>query len=118
VAPGSGRHVAGEGDRLGSDEIELTYSFNVHGVLFVGDEEKIAPVEREIRELSSSLQLVKDEQAYLVVRERVHRDSELRFLPNEGTATVLEVWNKSPRCRMGIDPERGNQYLCRSLRCI
>ncbi|KAI9639537.1 putative COPII-coated vesicle protein [Dioszegia hungarica] len=50
-------------------------SFNVHGVLFVGDEEKIAPVEREIRELSSSLQLVKDEQAYLVVRERVHRDT-------------------------------------------
>jgi hypothetical protein len=44
--------------------------------LYVGDEEKIAPVEREIRELSSTLQLVKDEQAYLVVRERVHRNSE------------------------------------------
>lgn len=57
-----------------------TSSFNVHGVLYVGDEEKIAPVEREIRELSSTLQLVKDEQAYLVVRERVHRDSE--FLPD------------------------------------
>jgi hypothetical protein len=51
-------------------------SFNVHGVLYVGDDEHIAPVESEIRELSSGLQLVKDEQAYLVVRERVHRNSE------------------------------------------
>lgn len=56
------------------------FSFNVHGVLYVGDEEKIAPVEREIRELSSTLQLVKDEQAYLVVRERVHRDSKFNLL--------------------------------------
>ncbi len=45
-------------------------------MLYVGDDEKIAPVEKEIRELSSALQMVKDEQAYLVVRERVHRDSE------------------------------------------
>lgn len=53
----------------------LTLSFNVHGVLYVGDEEHIAPVEQEIRDLSAGLQLVKDEQAYLVVRERVHRNS-------------------------------------------
>lgn len=33
------------------------------------------PVEREIRNLASNLQLVKDEQSYLVVRERVHRDT-------------------------------------------
>lgn len=51
-------------------------SFNVHGVLFVGDEEHIAPVEQAIRDLSTGLQLVKDEQAYLVVRERIHRNSE------------------------------------------
>jgi hypothetical protein len=44
--------------------------------LYVEDEEKTAPVEHEIRELSNALQMVKDEQAYLVVRERVHRDSE------------------------------------------
>lgn len=53
----------------------ITFSFNVHGVLFVGEDEQIAPVEQEIRDLSSGLQLVKDEQAYLVVRERVHRNS-------------------------------------------
>lgn len=51
-------------------------SFNVHGVLYVGDDEQIAPVEQEIRDLSGGLQMVKDEQAYLVVRERVHRNSE------------------------------------------
>ncbi|CAD6566911.1 MAG: p24 complex component [Tremellales sp. Tagirdzhanova-0007] len=50
-------------------------SFNVHGVLYIGDEEHIAPVEQEIRDLSSGLQMVKDEQAYLVVRERVHRNT-------------------------------------------
>ncbi|WVR07301.1 hypothetical protein IAU60_004342 [Kwoniella sp. DSM 27419] len=50
-------------------------SFNVHGQLYLGDEEQIAPVEQEIRDLSAGLQLVKDEQAYLVVRERVHRNT-------------------------------------------
>lgn len=50
-------------------------SFNVHGILFLGDDEPIAPVEVEIRELSNRIQMVKDEQAYLVVRERVHRNT-------------------------------------------
>jgi hypothetical protein len=54
----------------------LMPSFNVHGVLYIGDEEHIAPVEQAIRDLSTGLQLVKDEQAYLVVRERIHRNSE------------------------------------------
>ncbi|KIR33627.1 COPII-coated vesicle protein [Cryptococcus deuterogattii MMRL2647] len=52
-----------------------TLSFNVHGQLYMGDDEQIAPVEQEVRDLSAGLQLVKDEQAYLVVRERVHRDT-------------------------------------------
>lgn len=51
-------------------------SFNVHGVLYIEDEGHIAPVEKEIRSLSSALQAVKDEQEYIVVRERVHRNSE------------------------------------------
>jgi len=50
-------------------------SFNVHGVLYFGDDEHIAPVEQEVRDLSAGLQMVKDEQAYLVVRERVHRNT-------------------------------------------
>lgn len=51
-----------------------TVSFNVHGVLY-SDTDEMGPVEEEIRDLASGLQLVKDEQAYLVVRERVHRNT-------------------------------------------
>lgn len=50
-------------------------SFNVHGVLYVEDSGEVAPVETEIRALSTGLQGVKDEQEYIVVRERVHRDT-------------------------------------------
>jgi len=50
-------------------------SFNVHGVLYVEDNGEIAPVEHEIRKLSSSIQGVKDEQEYIVIRERVHRNT-------------------------------------------
>ena len=60
-------------------------SFNVHGVLYVEDSGEVAPVEAEIRALSTGLQGVKDEQEYIVVRERVHRDSECR----ESTASFL-----------------------------
>lgn len=47
----------------------------------MGDDEQIAPVEQEVRGLSAGLQLVKDEQAYLVVRERVHRNSASSHFP-------------------------------------
>jgi len=53
----------------------LINRFNVHGTIYLGDEEHIAPVEQASRDLSSGLQMVKDEQAYLVVRERIHRNS-------------------------------------------
>ena len=35
-----------------------------------------APIEKEIRALSAALEAVKDEQEYIVTRERLHRDSE------------------------------------------
>lgn len=35
----------------------------------------IDPLEREIRELAESMSAVKDEQEYIVIRERQHRDS-------------------------------------------
>ena len=35
----------------------------------------IAPIEREIRDLANGLQSVKDEQEYIVLRERVHRNT-------------------------------------------
>ena len=35
----------------------------------------IAPIEREVRDLAVGLQAVKDEQEYIVIRERRHRDT-------------------------------------------
>lgn len=52
-----------------------TVSFNVHGVMYVEDDGHTAPIEKEIRALSAALEDVKDEQEYIVVRERLHRDS-------------------------------------------
>ena len=67
------------------------HSFNVHGVIFVGNDgayflviieigmmgfaEVIAPIEKEIRQLANALKAVQDEQEYIVVRERRHRDT-------------------------------------------
>jgi len=51
-------------------------SFNVHGIIYVGeDADVVAPIEREIRTLSNGLQSVKDEQEYIVVREKTHRNT-------------------------------------------
>ncbi|KAG9317259.1 COPII-coated vesicle protein [Chiua virens] len=51
-------------------------SFNVHGIIYISeDEDIVAPVEREIRSLAIGLLAVKDEQEYIVVRERRHRDT-------------------------------------------
>ena len=51
-------------------------SFNVHGVMYVEDDGHTAPIEKEIRALSAALEAVKDEQEYIVTRERLHRDSQ------------------------------------------
>jgi len=60
---------------LMSSVADKIVSFNVHGVVFVGEDETIAPLEREIRDLANGLQSVKDEQEYIVVREKVHRNT-------------------------------------------
>jgi hypothetical protein len=41
-----------------------------------------APIEKEIRALSAALEAVKDEQEYIVVRERLHRDSASHPFPS------------------------------------
>jgi len=56
-----------------------TVSFNVHGVMYVEDDGHVAPIEKEIRDLSHALEAVKDEQEYIVTRERIHRDSQSLF---------------------------------------
>lgn len=67
---------------------DKTVSFNVHGIIYVPDEGDMQPIEREIRDLAQGLQAVKDEQEYLVVRERVHRNSEC-FLPRADSVEKL-----------------------------
>ena len=48
----------------------------MHGIVYVpatsGDED---PLEKEVRTLGELLQQVKDEQEYIKIRERVHRNS-------------------------------------------
>ncbi|KAI1630095.1 emp24/gp25L/p24 family/GOLD-domain-containing protein [Exophiala viscosa] len=51
-------------------------SFNVHGIVYVPESEATQdPLEAEVRQLSELLAQVKDEQAYIVVRERTHRNT-------------------------------------------
>ncbi|KAJ9607561.1 p24 complex component [Cladophialophora chaetospira] len=51
-------------------------SFNVHGIVYVPESEAPQdPLETEVRTLSDLLAQVKDEQAYIVVRERTHRNT-------------------------------------------
>ena len=47
----------------------------------------VAPIEREIRQLASGLQSVKDEQEYIVVRERAHRNTA------ESTNSRVKWWS-------------------------
>ncbi|KAI0306914.1 emp24/gp25L/p24 family/GOLD-domain-containing protein [Multifurca ochricompacta] len=64
-------------------------SFNVHGVIYVGEgaDEVVAPIEREIRALAHGLTSVKDEQEYIVVRERTHRNTA------ESTNSRVKWWS-------------------------
>ncbi|TKA80321.1 hypothetical protein B0A55_02209 [Friedmanniomyces simplex] len=51
-------------------------SFNVHGIVYVPEHEAPQdPLEKEVRQLSELLAQVKDEQGYIVVRERTHRNT-------------------------------------------
>ncbi|KAL9106547.1 MAG: hypothetical protein Q9227_008462 [Pyrenula ochraceoflavens] len=51
-------------------------SFNVHGIVYVPESEAPSdPLEAEVKKLSELLSQVKDEQGYIVVRERTHRNT-------------------------------------------
>ncbi|KKA31147.1 hypothetical protein TD95_000579 [Thielaviopsis punctulata] len=63
-------------------------SFNVHGIVYVNEEDIEAdPLETEVRHLSDLLAQVKDEQSYIVVRERTHRNTA------ESTNARVKWWN-------------------------
>ncbi|KAF2866345.1 transmembrane emp24 domain-containing protein 2 precursor [Massariosphaeria phaeospora] len=51
-------------------------SFNVHGIVYVPEAEAPQdPLEKEVRSLAELVSQVKDEQGYIVVRERTHRNT-------------------------------------------
>ncbi|CAG8498817.1 2168_t:CDS:2 [Paraglomus brasilianum] len=59
-----------------SSVTDKSVSFNVHGIVYIPeDSSHTDPVEKEIRELADNLAAIKDEQAYLVIRERTHRNT-------------------------------------------
>ncbi|CAM0141538.1 p24 complex component [Umbelopsis sp. WA50703] len=75
VANLKGRHTYCFSNRMSSVS-DKSVSFNVHDVQKQGaDSVNIDPLEREIRELAESMSAVKDEQEYIVIRERQHRDT-------------------------------------------
>lgn len=58
------------------DSFTKEVSFNMHGIVYIPASELDAdPLEKEIRTLAELLQQVKDEQEYIKIRERVHRNS-------------------------------------------
>ncbi|KAF9780283.1 emp24/gp25L/p24 family/GOLD-domain-containing protein [Thelephora terrestris] len=72
---------------LMSSVSDKVVSFNVHGVIYVGDDDIVAPVEREIRGLANDLKTVRDEQEYILVRERRHRNTA------ESTNSRVKWWS-------------------------
>ena len=63
-------------------------SFNVHGIVYVTEAESSQdPLEVEVRRLSELLAQVKDEQSYIVIRERTHRNTA------ESTNARVKWWN-------------------------
>ncbi|KAI9779116.1 MAG: p24 complex component [Peltula sp. TS41687] len=63
-------------------------SFNVHGIVYVPESEVPSdPLEVEVRQLADLLSQVKDEQSYIVMRERIHRNTA------ESTNSRVKWWS-------------------------
>jgi len=63
-------------------------SFNVHGIVYVSEADAPQdPLEVEVRKLTELLEMVKDEQSYIIVRERTHRNTA------ESTNSRVKWWN-------------------------
>ncbi|KAI9655370.1 MAG: p24 complex component [Bathelium mastoideum] len=75
TAPADGRYTycfSNEHSSLTTKEV----SFNVHGIVYVPESEVPQdPLDKEVRVLSDLLAQVKDEQSYIVMRERTHRNT-------------------------------------------
>ncbi|KAL7778693.1 hypothetical protein CFE70_008194 [Pyrenophora teres f. teres 0-1] len=63
-------------------------SFNVHGIVYVPESEAPQdPLEKEVRTMAELVAQVKDEQSYIIVRERVHRNTA------ESTNARIKWWS-------------------------
>lgn len=63
-------------------------SFNVHGIVYVPEAEAPSdPLEKEVDKMSDVLEEVQDEQSYLVMRERIHRNTA------ESTNSRVKWWS-------------------------
>ncbi|QRC97396.1 hypothetical protein JI435_088230, partial [Parastagonospora nodorum SN15] len=68
-------------------------SFNVHGIVYVPESEAPQdPLEKEVRQMSELVSQVKDEQSYIVVRERTHRNTA------ESTNSRIKWWSIFQLC--------------------
>ncbi|KAK2811053.1 hypothetical protein FQN50_002388 [Emmonsiellopsis sp. PD_5] len=75
TAPRDGKYLYCFGNEAWSSNSKEV-SFNVHGVVYVPESDAPTdPLEAEVRRLSEELAQVKDEQSYIVVRERTHRNT-------------------------------------------
>jgi len=73
-----------EGSGMSTKEV----SFNVHGIIYVAEEEHEGdPLEREVRLMGELLRQVKDEQEYIILRERTHRNTA------ESTNSRVKWWS-------------------------
>lgn len=60
----------------------------MHGIVYISEADAPQdPLEVEVRKLSEMLEMVKDEQSYIVVRERTHRNTA------ESTNARVKWWN-------------------------
>ncbi|KAK9453622.1 emp24/gp25L/p24 family/GOLD-domain-containing protein [Dipodascopsis uninucleata] len=87
TADKSGRHIyCFSNEANGMTEKEV--GFNVHGVIYVDASEVEAdPLETEVRNLGSLVEQIKDELEYLLIRERVHRNTA------ESTNSRVKWWS-------------------------
>ncbi|KAI0938237.1 hypothetical protein AcV7_003477 [Taiwanofungus camphoratus] len=86
TAKKDGRHEYCFSNQM-SSVVDKLVSFNVHGVIYVDEDDTVAPIEREIRSLANGLTAIKDEQEYITLRERRHRDTA------ESTNTRVKWWS-------------------------
>lgn len=71
-----------------TNRVDLDVSFNVHGVVYIDvNDPEANTLDYAIQQLNRLTQEVKDEQAYLVIRERTHRNTA------ESTNSRVKWWS-------------------------